>query len=262
MMPKLVFLGTGAAVPSKDDVRHETATWLSYGKNCIILVDCGEGTKYNLLRAGLGRRVHHIFLTHDHFDHMMGLTGLLAMISLGVSNPPGLTLYGPQVVLDRAKVLVEMVRSKPGAQLGMKVDCELLDAGVAVDLGPVRVTSFATEHREKMSLGYVFTQISGQDNKIAFLGDTRYIPSLIDAVRGSAWLIANANFAEDKADVAAERGHMTVVQAAQLAQTAGVERLFLQHLSPRYAKRRHEVLFEARRVFPETYLADDLQDVS
>ena len=143
-MPRLIFLGTGAAVPSKENLRHDSAAWLSYGKQCNILVNCGEGTKYNLLRAGLTRTLHHIFLTHDHYDHLMGLTGLLAMISLGIDHPPDLTLYGPPSALERAYVLADLVRSAPGATPRMTLHYYPLQDGACVNLGPVSVEAFET----------------------------------------------------------------------------------------------------------------------
>ena len=112
-----------------------------------------------------------------------------------------------------------------------------------------------------MSLGYALTQNSHPNHKVVFLGDTRYLPSFKDVVRGATWLVANTNFAGDEAERAAEHGHMTTLQAAVLAQAAGIECLFLQHLSPRYAKRREELLTEARSVFSETKLVEDLQEV-
>src|SRR5437763_9102314 len=44
-----------------------------------FLVDCGEGTQRQMMRAQLGfRGLGHVLLTHLHLDHMAGLAGLLA----------------------------------------------------------------------------------------------------------------------------------------------------------------------------------------
>jgi ribonuclease Z len=257
-MCELVFLGTGAAVPSRDDLRHDTATWLSYGKHCNILVDCGEGVKYNLLRANLSHRVHHIFLTHDHYDHIVGLTGLLAMMSLRAQEPAAVTIYGPPPALERAEILAKLVRSRPDAPMGVNVSYHALEADDSVELGPVNVRTFATAHREKLSLGFVFDQVNGDSHKVVFTGDTRYLPALVDVAHGADWLVVNANFAQDRAEDAEQYGHMTAVQAAKLAQDAEVKHLFIQHVSPRCANNLKAVLAEATRMFEETYLAEDL----
>jgi ribonuclease Z len=49
--------------------------------------------------------------------------------------------------------------------------------------------------------------------------------------------------------------HLTARQAAELAKTAGVKRLFLTHLSRRY--REKDVLAEAQAVFPEAVVVRD-----
>ena len=79
-MFELVFLGTAAAVPSAD--RGLPALLVTAGSQ-RFLVDCGEGTQRQLIRAGRGfRGLQRVLLTHAHLDHVMGLVGLLATLAL------------------------------------------------------------------------------------------------------------------------------------------------------------------------------------
>src|SRR5215471_11063830 len=72
----LVFLGTAAAAPSVE--RGSPASLILCGPT-RFLVDCGEGTQRQLMRARLGfRGLGHVLLTHLHLDHVAGLAGLLA----------------------------------------------------------------------------------------------------------------------------------------------------------------------------------------
>src|SRR5260370_9886973 len=76
----LVFLGTAAAVPSAE--RGLPALLVAKGPS-RFLIDCGEGTQRELMRAGLGfRGLTHVLLTHAHLDHVLGLAGLLATFAL------------------------------------------------------------------------------------------------------------------------------------------------------------------------------------
>lgn len=85
-------LGTASAMPVRD--RHFSAAALQHGTD-LLLFDCGEGTQFQALRAGLkGSRLRAVFLTHLHGDHWFGLPGLLSTLSLLRHDRP-LTVVGP-----------------------------------------------------------------------------------------------------------------------------------------------------------------------
>ncbi|WP_029423149.1 ribonuclease Z [Alicyclobacillus macrosporangiidus] len=98
---ELVFLGTGAGVPTTS--RNVTAIALTLWPEhtAAWLFDCGEGTQHQLLRAAASagprvraRQVERVFLTHLHGDHLFGLPGLLGSRSFQAADTP-LTVYGP-----------------------------------------------------------------------------------------------------------------------------------------------------------------------
>ncbi len=94
--------------------------------------------------------------------------------------------------------------------------------------------------------------------KLVYISDTMYFPELSAFAAGADCLISEATFLDAEAELAAEAGHMTAKQSAMVARDAGVKCLYLNHLSQRYAHAEHLLLEEARRVFPQTYLAYDL----
>src|ERR1700716_3187261 len=76
----LTFLGTSASVPSAD--RNHPGLMVEAGGH-RVMIDCGEGTQRQLLRSGAGfRRLDRLLLTHSHFDHVLGISGLLSNLPL------------------------------------------------------------------------------------------------------------------------------------------------------------------------------------
>lgn len=92
---------------------------------------------------------------------------------------------------------------------------------------------------------------------LVYSGDTRPTLSVIQAARGADLLVHEATFGGDEAERAKETGHSTAAEAARVAHDAGVRRLVLTHISPRYNRDATELLAEARAVFPETTIARD-----
>ena len=72
-------LGTAARAPTRD--RNPNGYLFRWDDDHAILVDPGEGTQRQLVRAGVSpHHVTHICLTHLHADHFLGLPGVLEQI--------------------------------------------------------------------------------------------------------------------------------------------------------------------------------------
>lgn len=92
--------------------------------------------------------------------------------------------------------------------------------------------------------------------KLVHIGDTARTDNVMDFVSGATALVIEATFLQEDAESAQAFGHITAQQAATLARDAGVQTLILTHISRRYRER--DVVQEARNIFPNTYVARDL----
>jgi ribonuclease Z len=89
---EVTILGSSSATPIYN--RNPTSQVLNINER-LYLVDCGEGTQQQMLRFDVkGSRIDHIFISHLHGDHYLGLVGLLSSMHLNGRKKP-LKLFGP-----------------------------------------------------------------------------------------------------------------------------------------------------------------------
>jgi ribonuclease Z len=93
--------------------------------------------------------------------------------------------------------------------------------------------------------------------KLVHIGDTAHTDNLKEFVAQADALVIEATFLDENTEEARAFGHITAKEAATLALETGVKTLLLTHVSRRYRER--DVIDEARRVFPNTIVARDLE---
>ena len=99
--------------------------------------------------------------------------------------------------------------------------------------------------------------------KFAFITDTAMVDGLDRFVADADLMICEGMFAQDLRESAHDKKHLTARQAGALARVGGVRRMGLIHYSPRYTERDlKQLLREARREFPGSFLTRDLQELS
>ncbi|MGM0834648.1 MAG: ribonuclease Z [Bacillota bacterium] len=97
---------------------------------------------------------------------------------------------------------------------------------------------------------------------VTILGDTRYNKVSVELATGADVLVHEATFAAGDELLAHEYFHSTTVQAAKVAQAAGVGQLLLTHISARYQKDDVLVLEkEAGEIFPRVKVVGDFEVV-
>ncbi len=88
----LKILGSNSAAPAHN--RHQTSQLLAV-QNHTFLIDCGEGTQMQLIKYRVkAQKINHIFISHLHGDHYLGLMGLISTMHLQ-GRTADLFIYGP-----------------------------------------------------------------------------------------------------------------------------------------------------------------------
>lgn len=295
-MIKLTFLGTSDSVPSAK--RNHTAILLTYeGEN--ILIDCGEGTQRQFRKIGLNPcKITRILLTHKHADHSLGLIGLLKTLDLTGYNKT-LFVYGPKGTrdfmenlfktfgkIDNYKIRVEEVSRKFFETSDFCLEAERMTHGV-----PCNAYSFAKKgqiriDKEKLKkfkipegkhlkdlkegkdikyngkiYGAKNLTFKENDKKISFVFDTSINENIADFVKNSDVLVCEASFSSDMKDKAKEFSHLTSNQTAEIAKKSGSKKLIITHISQKYENNSEKILNEAKRIFKNSHLVNDLDVV-
>lgn len=248
-------LGSGAALPT--GARHCSAQVLNIN-GFKLLVDCAEGTqdriRYNHLRL---QSLSTVIISHLHGDHFFGLPGLLSTMHLcGRSEP--VTIVAPL----GAREVVETTFRLTGNHVDYPVEWIEMDfaEGERRVFANSRCTvdAFPIVHTVP-TYGFRITEVPRGMNPArvyAYCCDTAYTENILPHVAGANLLCLECTFANDLAELAETRQHLTAGQAGLLARKAGVKQLLLTHISARY-KEPEALLQQAREEFPNTILATD-----
>ncbi|EAD2760543.1 ribonuclease Z [Listeria monocytogenes] len=146
---ELVFLGTGAGVPSRG--RNVTSIALSMlnERNKIWLFDCGEATQHQIMRSQIKlSKLEKIFITHLHGDHIFGLPGLLSSRSFQ-GGESDLTIYGPVGITQYVETSLRL----SGTRLTYKIIFNEIEPGLIFEDKMFSITVDELDHGLR-SFGY------------------------------------------------------------------------------------------------------------
>lgn len=154
-MFELVFLGTSASAPS---IKRGLSALIVKHAEYRFLIDCGEGTQRQILKAGVGfKHLNHILLTHGHLDHILGLAGLLSTF-IRWEAIDEINIYGSRHTMERVDDLVNGVVLR-GARPPMPLNLLDIKPGLIFQADDFQIHAFSVEHRGSSSLGYRFEEL-------------------------------------------------------------------------------------------------------
>jgi len=295
-MIKVTFLGTSDAIPSAE--RNHTSILLEY-KNEAILVDCGEGTQRQFRKANLNpNKITKILITHWHGDHVLGLSGLLQTLAFSSHNK-SLDIYGPKGTKEFMNLLLHTFAFQGKYNINVKevenkffenddfyLEAEKMTHGIPcnaytfVKKGRLRIDKKKLEKTKlkgpilkKLKEGkdivyqgrkYLAKNLTyGEDSKkVSFVFDTSFNKNIIPFVKNSNLLVCESTFGEELEHKAEEYKHLNVNQTATIAKKSKSKKLVLTHISQRYGKNPKKILDAAKKIFKNSVLVKDLDEIN
>ena len=219
MPVKLTILGSGSAGNCAYLETDETR----------LLIDAGlSGRQIRGRLASIGRTpelLHGILITHEHSDHVQGLTTLCAKL---------------RIPIFCNRLTKEAIEN----QFDTRFDCRIFSTGATFELGDVVVDTFSVPHDAYDPVGFLVRTNAGN---IGFLTDLGYATKLVvERVRAANVLLLETNYdlkllqADTKRPwsikqrILSRHGHLSNDDAAGFVEqiaSAELRHLYLGHLS-------------------------------
>jgi ribonuclease Z len=147
---RVTFLGTSGSVPT---TRRNTSAVFVNRDGDRFLFDCGEGTQRQMMRYGTGFAVDHLFVTHLHGDHVLGIPGLVQTWDFNDREAP-LAIHAPHGTRSEIETLVAPTGNGPSFPVRIH---QVGPGDVALERGDYEIRAVETTHRTK-SVGYALVE--------------------------------------------------------------------------------------------------------
>jgi ribonuclease Z len=152
---KLTILGSSGALPAYD--RHPSAQLLEIN-NKQFLIDCGEGTQIQLKKfAGSMLKIEHVFISHLHGDHYLGLMGLIFSQHLFKREKP-LHIYAPKGLDEIISLQLKHARSILEFDLVFH-SINMLESACILETDKITVSTIPVVHKIPC-VGFLFEEKS------------------------------------------------------------------------------------------------------
>ena len=265
-MEKLTALGTGYAVATK----CFTTSFALTRENETLLIDTGGGNGIltQLERAGIDlASIHHIFLSHKHTDHIMGVIWLIRLIghrlAKGGYEPPLHIWCHASLIEGVGDMCRFMLPGRLLPELGTRILFHAVTDGETAQLAYWPVTFFDTGSIKDIQYGLRITLEKGQT--LVFLGDEPLHEAGVPYGQNADYLLHEAMclYADSDLYQPVRIAHSSVKEACANAQRLNAKNLLLFHTEDEHlATRKQAYTAEAQTFFDGTvYVPDDLDAI-
>ena len=245
---RVTFAGTGCGATLNAD--RAGAGIHTEAAESRLLLDCGPGVVDRILRAGLDHTaIAHVFFSHLHSDHAIGIAELLYQYTFRSRPLPA--IYGPAGTAEYLAAAVGFVQANTGprhdAQRAAMSELRAIESGPddEREIDGIELTTREVPHVDYLEC--VARRLAHEGRSLVYSGDTRLAPEiLVPLSEGTDVLIHEAYTRAAMEAFAAslpervqgnlyqafENSHSEGVGVGKLAAEAGAGKLVLTHLLP------------------------------
>ena len=266
-MNQITMLGTGNATVSQ----IYNTCFVLQTSSTLMLVDAGGG---NGVLAQLRKvnvqisDIHHLFVTHAHTDHVLGVIWVIRMVAQCKGYEGLLHVYGNDKVMKVIKTIIDMILAKKQlAKVAERVVFHQLEDSDCFEVGDMKLECFDIQSTKEKQFGFraelPSSDESGKPLVLACLGDEPYNEQNRRYIVGADWMMCEAFclYADRDTFKPYEKCHSTALDAGKLAEKLGVKNLILYHTEEKtLADRKENYIREAAENFKgRIFVPDDLE---
>ena len=264
---QITMLGTGNATVSQ----IYNTCFLLQTPSTLMLVDAGGGNgilsqlkKVNVQISD----IHHLFVTHAHTDHVLGVIWVIRMVAQCKGYEGLLHVYGNDKVMKVIKTIIDMILAKKQlTKVTERVVFHQLEDGDCFEVGDMKLECFDIQSTKEKQFGFraelPSSDESGKPLVLACLGDEPYNEQNRRYIVGADWMMCEAFclYADRDTFKPYEKCHSTALDAGKLAEELGVKNLILYHTEEKtLANRKENYTREAAKNFKgRIFVPDDLE---
>jgi len=179
---QVTILGCGSAMPT---TLHNPPSQLIEVNDKLFMIDCGEGTQLQMRRfkTRIGK-LHSVFISHLHGDHIFGLPGLISTLSL-LGRKSDLNIYAHKEI----DFLIGSLKTYLGRHMTFNINIIPLNPEkeeILFENQCIKISSFPLNHRIETN-GFIFENKESPRHIIREMIDFHQIPyTLINDIRYGA----------------------------------------------------------------------------
>lgn len=262
-MEKIIMLGTGHGAV----LDLYNTCFVIQNNNGNFLVDTGGSIEIVRRLKNINidlKDIEHIFISHSHTDHILGLIWMFKKLSRAIVNgevETKINIYCNDVVYKAIiEVSNQILSEKLIKGILSVVDFHILNDGDEMAINGIDYTFFDMNARGTKQFGF---ECIINEKRLMFLGDETLKPSLYERVRGADYVMHEAFCLDSEENIfhAYEKNHSTVKTASELMNSLDVKNLILYHTEESHGtERKRMYIQEAEESFKgNVYVPDDLE---